>query len=294
MAVDQNFFAFKLVWPKDNSAKYEETNKKTAQMIDYFKYFQNLARTSTPRGTQPHIFYIDARWSSLAVMHALKERQMYGVLSCGENMAPKTLWPWIKDGLDKYNWWSIGNTTLDANLVCIRTKKTVYLKILTNYASLSPSMITKTKRKPPRKKYKVEACAVQKDYNKFKCLVDQFNKAVLEYLRLGMPVNDDVTFTQFYFSAFIVQSWTYYKARTGEELSQKEFRESLVRELAAELLPSPEQPALKANPSCWLISKKPHKSRCEYFDCGRWTTLFCVGCNMWGCFKCLQKKHHPN
>ncbi len=175
-------------------------------------------------------------------------------------MAPKTLWPWIKNGLDKYNWWSIGNTALDANLVCIRTKKTVYLKILTNYADLSPVIITKTKRKPPRKKYEVEACAVQKDYNQFKCLVDQFNKAILEYLRLGMPANDNVTFTQFYFSAFVVQSWTFYKACTGVELSQKDFRESLLRELAAELLPSPEQPALKPIASCWAISKAPFRS----------------------------------
>ncbi len=251
MAVDENGFAFKLVWPKHNSAKYEETNKKTAQMIDFFDYFEKTAHNSTPRGKQPHVFYIDARWSSLAVMHALKARQMYGVLSCGENMAPKTLWPWIKNNLAKHDWWSIGNTRLDANLVCIRTKETVYLKVLTNYAHLAPVIITKKKRKFPRKEYEVEACAVQKDYNQFKCLVDQFNKAVLEYLRLGMPVNDNVTFTQFYFSAFVVQSWTYYKARTGAELSQLAFRESLLRELTAELLPTPDEPALLPISSCW-------------------------------------------
>ncbi len=57
----------------------------------------------------------------------------------------------------------------------------------------------------------VKAWAVQKDYNQFKCLVDQFNKAVLEYLCLGMPVHDNMTFTQFYFSAFIVQSMSFFR-----------------------------------------------------------------------------------
>ncbi len=110
----------------------------------------------------------------------------------------------------------------------------------------------------------------------------------------GMPVNDDVKVTQFYFSAFIVQSWTYYKARAGVKLSQLAFRESLIRELVAELLPSPEQPALKPNAPCWPISKSPLKGRCEYFDCGAATTMYCAGCKKWGCNTCLQKKHHPN
>lgn len=290
MAVDENFFCFNIIWPQDMTAKYDDPEKKLDQMRSYVTYFTEYDKQQLTRSKQPYIFYIDSRWSSLKLLELLHENQLFGVLSCGENMRPKTLWPWIKTDLKKYDWWSIGVPRLSANLVCIRTKDKVYLKILTNYCALKEIQYLKRKRKFPMTQFYVPACDVQKEYNAFKCKVDQLNKAVLEYFRLSRYLDDKVTFTQFFIHLFTVQSWTYYNACTGRSLSQLEYRLLLLQELAAQLVPPAPAQALIL---CWPVSRAPEKSRCAYGQCRNVTTLFCKGCGKWGCGKCLEK-HHLN
>jgi hypothetical protein len=224
-------------------------------------------------------------------MKALQQRHMHGVLSIGENAYPKSLWPWIKSDLAKDDWWSIGNPQLESNLVCIRTKKKCYVKLLTNWASLDATEYEKQRRKHPKSKYVVTACEVQVEYNTYKCKVDQFNKSILEYYRLGMPVNEDVTFTQFFFHVFTVQAWNYYNCSTSKNLSQLTFRESLLQELSEKWGPTKLAPRVAEKKNCWAISKNPQKSRCQYFQCPKTTTRFCVGCEKWGCEECLLKAH---
>ncbi len=287
----KNGIAFYMVFPSDSTEKYEESAVKTGQMVDYFNYFDRLALTSEKHSPQPFIFYIDARWGSLEVMKALQQRRMHGVLSIGENAYPKPLWPWIKSDLAKHDWWSIGNPQLESNLVCIRTKKKSYVKLLTNWASLDATEYEKQRRKYPKNKYVVEACAVQVEYNAYKCKVDQFNKAILEYYRLSMPVNENVTFTQFFFHVFTVQAWNYFNCATSKKVSQLTFRESLLRELSEKWGPVTLPPRLGEKKKCWAISKNPQKSRCQYLQCPKTTTRFCVGCEKWGCEECLLNAH---
>jgi len=288
VAVDENFFAFNITWPQDDSKKYDDPEKKLDQMRAYVTYFVEYDKQQLPRSKQPYIFYIDSRWASLKLMELLHENQLFGVLSCGENMRPKVLWSWIKADLAKYDWWSIGLPRLSANLVCVRTKDKVYLKILTNYCALKEIQYKKRKRKFPMTEFYVAACDVQKEYNAFKCKVDQLNKAVLEYFRLSRYLDDKVTFTQFFIHLFTVQSWTYYNACTGRSLSQLEYRVLVLQELAVEILPPPQPSVLAVH---WPKHMGGRTHNCQYSPCRNNCTYFCIACEKWGCLKCLEKAH---
>jgi hypothetical protein len=284
IAVDERSFAFNITWPQDNRDKYEDPESKLDQMVGYLDYFAEL----DPKRRQPYVFYIDSRWSSLKLMEALHQRQLFGVLSCGENMAPKALWPYVKDDLQKYDWWTVGLPRLSSNLACVRTKDKVYLKILSNYCALKKIKYKKRRRKHPMEEYWVPALDVQREYNAFKCKVDQLNKAILEYYRLGMATDDDVLFTQFYIHLFVVQCWTYYNFCTKQNLSQLQFRLLLLKDLRDVLvLPEPS----RAMGVCWPESMAPSKHRCQYPPCKQVCTLFCARCRKWGCATCMRNAH---
>jgi hypothetical protein len=257
-------------------------------MVDYF---EQLARKQGHGASQPFVFYIDARWSSLGVMEALQKRNMYGVLSIGENQSPKSLWPWMKNDLAKHDWWSIGNPRLEANLVCIRTKKNAYVKLFTNFASLQVKQYKKRRRKPPTKEYYVKAAQVQIDYNAYKCKVDQFNKAIHEYARIGMPVNEDVTFTQEFIGIYVQQAWTYYNFSATKKISQLEFHERLIEELSEKYSLAKLVRPVAEKKTCWPISKSPLSKKCQYKPCRNMCSTFCEGCDKWGCQACLKKAH---
>lgn len=182
------------MWSADKRAKYGTPERKLSQMQAYVRYFQEYHSPNL----QPHIFYIDARWSSLALMDHIATSRCYGVLSCSAGMRPKALIPWMKNGLNKGDWWSIGYTHANANLITIRTKKKVYLNLLTNYASLASVTMRKQRRKYPREQYNVRAPFVQKNYNEYKCGVDKWNRALLEYYRSGFFINSDVMYSTFF------------------------------------------------------------------------------------------------
>ena len=139
-------------------------------------------------------------------MERISEARCYGVLSCSASMRPQGLITWMKSDLQKGDWWSIAYPPAKANLITIRTKKKVYLNLLTNWAALRAVPMTKRKRKYPISDYIVNAPFVQKNYNKFKCSVDKWNKALLEYYRPGVFINADVMYTQFFIYAFTLQS----------------------------------------------------------------------------------------
>ncbi len=70
------------------------------------------------------------------------------------------------------------------------------MRIAPTESNIAPKQYETQRHKPPTKKYYVKAPEVQIDYNAYKCKADQFNKAIHEYTHIGMPVNDEVTFTQ--------------------------------------------------------------------------------------------------
>jgi hypothetical protein len=191
LAVGSDNWASNMMWPDDKREKYgvpENRSDQITRYVDYFKHVHN-------RKIQPHIFYIDARWSSLKLMDVIYKSGCYGVLSCSVKMRPQKLMTWMRSDLGKGDWWSVGYSPAKANLITIRTKKKVYLNILTNYATLAQVGVQKRKRKYPCGTYQVNAPFVQKNYNQHKCAVDKWNKALLEYYRLARFVNDDVMYT---------------------------------------------------------------------------------------------------
>ena len=224
-------------------------------------------------------------------MDVIYKSGCYGVLSCSVKMRPQKLMTWMRSDLGKGDWWSVGYSPAKANLITIRTKKKVYLNILTNYATLAQVGVQKRKRKYPCGTYQVNAPFVQKNYNQHKCAVDKWNKALLEYYRLARFVNDDVMYTQFFFHAFTIQSWTLYKTTTATDLSQLEFRKRLLQQLHDTLEPDLPKQLLAREVVHWPISRAPYKSRCQYLSCNACCSTFCTGCQKWGCSSCLRNFH---
>jgi len=123
----------------------------------------------------------------------------------------------------------------------------------------------KRKRKFPCTSYTINAPFAQKNYNQFKCGVDKWNKAILEYYRLGRFIDADVM--------------------------QLQFRKRLLQELKEFLEPEPAvQPLAKENIH-WPMHMSQQKHRCQYPPCRNNCAYYCAACNKWGCMACLQKAH---
>jgi hypothetical protein len=250
-AVGSDLWLSNMMWSADKRPKYGTPEKKVDQMMAFVKYFLEYHFPQK----QPHIFYIDARWSSLALINGIAEARCYGVLSCSAKMKPQGLMTWMRSGLDKGHWWSIGYPPAKANLITIRTKKKVYLNLLTNYASLASVKMRKQKRKPPMQSYYVRAPFVQMNYNQYKCSVDKWNKALLEYFRQTYFINEDVMYTMFFIHAFALQSWVYWKGVTGCDCSQLSFRKRLLEQLSAFIFSERLEQSLDVHYAPWPVKK---------------------------------------
>ncbi len=256
-------------------------------MLLFIHYFQEVQKPTL----QPFIFYIDARWSSLLLLDELCKARFYGVLSCSASMKPKGLMNWMRSGLELKDWWSVGYTPNSANLVTIRTKKKVYLNLLTNWADLSTQTVIQRKRKHPEGTYTIKACAVQKEYNLHKSKVDQWNKALLTYYRHGQFTSIEASYTRFFIHAWTLQAWTLYKASKEPDIRQLDFRKSLLQQLAAVIFPPVLKAPLVRLPIHWPTPRSPAKGKCAVNNCRSSCTHYCYLCEMWGCILCLTNYH---
>ncbi len=274
-------------WWKDKHPKYGFPVEKISQMQVYINYFKSLALCKN----QPFIFYIDARWSSVLLIQRLNAAQLYGVLSCSQTVKPQQLMKWMRTDLAVRQWWSIGYPQAKANLITIRTKKKVYLSILTNWATCRPVNVTYHKRKHPAGEYQISAPWVQKEYNTYKAKVDQWNKALLSCWRIGRFIGAEVLYTHFFIHAWVLQAYHLYQASTGISISQLEFRKSLLQELLP-ICDLQEQPTLLVREGAhWPISQHPHKKHCQILGCGSSCSFYCSACDIWGCSNCLYMFH---
>ncbi len=283
-AVGSDLWLSNVMWSADKRPKYGMPEKNLDQMVAYVKYFKEY---HSPK-LQPHVFYVDARWSSVKLMNAMAVARCYGVLSCSTSMSPKSLFPWLKDGLNKGDWRCIGHAPANANLITIRTKKKVYLHLLTNYASLSSVKMQKRRRKPPMNDYSVHAPFAQKNYNAYKCGMDKWNRALLEYYYPGFAFDTDVMYTMFFIHAFTLQSWVYWKGVTGLDCPQLLFRKRLLQQLAAQCFPEPVEQPLASH---WPMLRHTEKHRCQIRPCRSNCSYFCYACEKWGCLACLTQAH---
>jgi len=170
------------MWSADKREKYGTPEKKVDQMLAYVKYFQDY---HAPK-KEPHIFYVDARWSSLALLDGVAKARCYGVLSCSAKMRPQGLMTWMRRDLEKGDWRSVGYPRAKANLITIRTKKKVYLNLLTNYASLASVPMKKRRRKAPANTYSVRAPFAQKNYSgEWQCDCGRLARALAANLAAG-------------------------------------------------------------------------------------------------------------
>lgn len=86
---------------------------------------------------------------------------------------------------------------------------------------------------------------VQKNYIQYKCAVDKWNRALLEYYRTSFFLNTDVMYTTFFMHAYTLQSWTYWKGVTSTDCRQLLFRKRLLQRLCAHLFSDPPEQALQ-------------------------------------------------
>lgn len=286
-AVGSDDWLSNMVWTDDTQKKYGKPEKKLDQIQTYINYFAALH--GKPR--QPHIFYIDARWGSPKLMLLLDQAHLYGVLSCSAKSAPQPLFPWMRDDLEKGQWRVVGYPPAHANLVTIHTKKKVYLNIITNYAQVAATVMEKKRRKFPAKTYTVSAPWAQKNYNEFKCKVDQWNKAVRAYARVCRYTNSKVMYTQFFIHAFVLQSWTYWKATTGNSIPQLDYRMQLLEEILMHIKTRQLPPPLPTESFHWPVQMKGQEKKCQYPPCRNKCTLRCPACDKWGCRACLEQAH---
>lgn len=286
-AVGSDDWVSNITWTGDITKKYGRAEKKLPQIEAYIKYFTEIHG----KHLQPHIFYIDARWGSLALMKVIDQAQMYGVLSCSAKSKPQTLFTWMREGLDKGQWRSVGCSAANANLVTVHTKKKVYLNIMTNYATVAAQSMRKRRRKPPSETYSVNAPWAQQNYNKWKCKVDQWNKALSEYSRTARYTDSAVMYTQFFIHAYMLQSYTYWKATTGTCVSQLNFRRDLLEELKSHLESQGPPPQLPSKALHWPVHMEGLRHRCQYPHCRNSCTHRCHVCDKWGCLPCLQEAH---
>jgi hypothetical protein len=286
-AVGSDLWLSNLMWTGDISKKYGDSETKVGQIQPYIKYF------STFHGhcLQPHILYIDARWGSLDLMKMIDEARLYGVLSVSAGAKPQILMKWMREGLKKGDWWCVGWKEAHANLVTIHTKKKVFLNILTNYGSVAATPMEKKRRKPPMETYIVSAPWVQKNYNKFKCAVDNWNKVSRGYAHKSQFVNEDIMYTQFFIHAFTVQCWIYWQACTGQKESQLIFRKALIQEMLERIESRRNLLPLPPKAGHWPVHSNVGAKHCQYCSTRSMTTHFCPACKKWGCLPCLQKAH---
>ena len=175
-----------------------------AQVANYLskvtKKYQKLDRV-------PYIWYLDARFSSIAAFNHLKSLGHYTIMSCSATMAPQFLpqflrgpisrpsklgylvdgkhYPYPKQGqdlLNKLDWRVIYNDKMDALFIVLRAKKGAFLNLLINYSDATAQVMKRLRLKYPKGKYDVMAPRAQKEYNSHKNNVDEFNRAILQYM----------------------------------------------------------------------------------------------------------------
>lgn len=205
--VDELGFLVHCIWEKPHqNKKYlrpgtmkEVVGVMAAQLVKISKL--------TKIGSQPFVFYLDSRFSSIEALKLLKSLGFYSVMSCGSVMAPRFLGQFLSgilkkkskkgykvDGKD-YSYpaklpekmiirqWRVAyNTQLESWFIVLQAKKSTVLYLLTNYGSPSPVITMHQRRKWPMGKFKVRSPQAQGEYNSKKNLVDNANRALLQYM----------------------------------------------------------------------------------------------------------------
>ena len=205
--VDELGFLVFIIWEKPHfNMKYTrpKTMKEVMQvMAEQLAKISKIANISL----QPFIFYLDSRFTSIDAMQHLKSLGFYTVMSCGSMMAPRFLGQFmsgilkkkakngykvdgknylypdtIPDKMKIRQWRAVYNTKLDAYFIVLQAKKSTVLYLLTNYGSPAGVKTMHRRRKYPKARYWVWAPQAQGEYNAYKNLVDNYNRALLTYM----------------------------------------------------------------------------------------------------------------
>ena len=308
VAVDEDGWPRCLTWDKiwGGHEKYgKETKKKLQQMQTYITHFSNVVRGRG--GIQSFIFYVDARWSSLAVYDAFDRAGFYCVLSVSAAAKPKQLWSWMKgkppkskkkkgvkkhkgmkEPLEKGEWRCLYLPSSGGLLVVLRAKKNTHLNLLTNWGTADTEVATHQRRKFPATSFQIVAPKIQGDYNKYKAGVDQFSRNLNAYYRRARFVSDGILFTQFFIHASVVVAWTLYRLATHQEVSQLDFRLGLLKAFAPVPPPRSIPEGATVLPFCWPQKVSGANKMCH---CHSRCSTYCSRCDIWACSKCMLELH---
>ncbi len=147
------------------------------------------------------------------------------------------------------------------------------------------------RRKYPPREYFTSAPAVKAEYNKFKCKVDQWNKALLNYWNITKFTKENISYTQFFFHAFTLQAFTFYNANTNANISQLDFRLAILDALYHIRNSTKNQLLVPRLTICWPQPIKGSVKKCQFCRPASNCSTYCANCDKWGCLKCLTDYH---
>ena len=280
-----------LVW---NKAGSNQKYLRPQTMFKTVKHFISFFKDKF--GPAPFRFYIDARFSSLALCAEFRKAGFGYVMSLGSNAKPKTLMKWLVADLEKREWRTVTHKD-GGTFTGIRAKSKAYVRLLTNFASAKAVQHVHHRRKYPTASFPIICPDVQVQYNAHKNGLDNFNRLMLSFYRTGHLTHEDELFFRFFIHAHVVRSFIYWRKSDPGRSSevQKKFRLSVLQQLLSEFSEeSPaSQPRLQSHPAHWP-SKVPTSrkfSRCPQPGCCRRISIYCAGCRAYMCSKCVSTVH---
>ena len=288
---DSKSFLVCLVW---NSPGSDQKYQRASTMFHTMQHFINYYKREF--GDHPFRFYIDARFSSLAIRDEFRKAGFGYLMSVGGNAKRKTLMKWLVAGLEKREW----RTIIDeegGTFTGIRPKNRAYVRLLTNFAPANRTRHIHHRRKYPTSSFTIRCPKVQVNYNAFKNAVENFNKLVLAYYRTGHLTSEAELFFRFFVHADVVRAYLHWRESdpSRSDSTQKAFRLSVLDELQQEFAASALQqdPTRSPHRYHWPspMPKSRERTRCSQSRCSSRVSVYCAACGKYLCLKCSTALH---
>jgi len=261
-------------------------------MLETMRYLLKIVQ---PAGTdiKPHVWHLDARFSSFPFLRNLQDRHHYCIMSFAANRkVVKKLFKFATDTTPKMEVkdWRLfffrRQGVYNGFCVVVQAKTKTVLKLVSTFGSPKAVDYEQRRRKPTIStvpiRYTIKAPEAQMLYNKHKGAVDQFNRFRLQYFRMGRDNNDAVKYVRFFLSAWMVNAYLHFLAcnpinEDGDEqdeaahsappMSQLEYRVAAIDWLL-ELIGLGPEPVPQSSPIHWP-EQRTIKRNCTHKEAGR-------------------------
>ena len=294
MAVDASYFITRILWETPTRYNKFGRPKKMKQLIFLFlKHYATYVKDRRNQ-TQPFIFYLDSRFTSMDVLKKMHEYGFYGVMACRSNMAPLHLMRWLDKEIPLRSWRVIYNEKYKAFILARRIKKRKCQYLMSNCASIARHRVGYVKASSLKKTRGIWSPRIQRDYNRGACYIDIVNKMLLRYWRRPQYLSSKHAYFSFFVHAACHQSYIAWKSLQNQPSTKNTmlwFRENVLGQLNKKK----SDPIENSKFHHWPIPKKvffPNKIvKCQHSKCRNNSTSFCRGCNKYMCLAHMHLNH---